>query len=162
MKDAIDYISLMDEAMRYIVRRALEQVEENGSFPGGHHFFISFLTGHKGVVISDSLRHKYPHEITIVLQYQFEDLEVKEKEFQVTLSFGGKKERVVVPFEAITAFADPSVRFGLQFKYDEFSAEIEEEELTPEQEAPVKDIKGPAGDNVIELSSFRKKNKKPN
>src|SRR6185503_9139103 len=35
--------------------------------------------------------------------------------FEVGLSFGGVSERLLVPFEAIKGFFDPSVQFGLQF-----------------------------------------------
>ena len=35
--------------------------------------------------------------MTIVLQHQFWGLEVNEDQFAVTLSFGGKHERLVVP-----------------------------------------------------------------
>ena len=36
----------------------------------------------------------------------------------VTLSFNDIQERLIVPFAAIKAFADPSVNFGLQLKFD--------------------------------------------
>ena len=34
----------------------------------------------------------------------------------MTLSFKNRPERLTIPFDAITAFADPSVKFGLQFQ----------------------------------------------
>ena len=66
--------------------------------------------------LSDRLRAQYPEEMTIVLQHQFWDLKVSDDAFEVGLSFGGVAERLVVPFEAIKAFADPSVQFTLQFE----------------------------------------------
>ena len=54
--------------------------------------------------------------MTIVLQHQFWDLMVRDKNFEVGLSFNGVPERLVVPFEAIKGFYDPSVQFGLQFE----------------------------------------------
>ena len=53
--------------------------------------------------------------MTIVLQFQFWGLDVGEEAFGVTLSFDEVPERLTIPFAAITAFADPSVQFGLQF-----------------------------------------------
>ena len=66
--------------------------------------------------LSDRLRAQYPEEMTIVLQHQFWDLKVTDEAFEVGLSFGGVAERLVVPFDAIKAFADPSVQFTLQFE----------------------------------------------
>src|ERR1700747_2019902 len=54
--------------------------------------------------------------MTIVLQHQFRDLTVNEQAFEVGLSFSGVNEHLVVPFDAIKRFFDPSVQFGLQFE----------------------------------------------
>jgi hypothetical protein len=53
--------------------------------------------------------------VTIVLQHQFWGLEITPEDFSVLLSFGGSRQQVVVPFAALTAFADPSADFGLRF-----------------------------------------------
>ena len=53
--------------------------------------------------------------MTIVLQYQFWDLQVTNERFEVKLSFSNVPERLVVPFSAVKAFYDPSAQFGLQF-----------------------------------------------
>ena len=66
--------------------------------------------------LSPRLRAQYPEEMTIVLQHQFWDLKVTDDAFEVGLSFGGVPERLLVPFEAIKSFFDPSVQFGLQFE----------------------------------------------
>ncbi|MEH2477214.1 hypothetical protein V1282_000571 [Nitrobacteraceae bacterium AZCC 2146] len=51
----------------------------------------------------------------MILQYQFEHLVVSDDRFDVVLWFKGLKKRVVVPFNAITHFIDPSVNFRLEF-----------------------------------------------
>ena len=112
----IDYDAMAQEAMRSIVRSALRRVADLGYLPGQHHFYIAFDTRAPGVAISKRLKEKYPEEMTIVLQHQFWGLEVNEDQFAVTLSFGGKHERLVVPYRSIVSFADPSVKFGLQFE----------------------------------------------
>ena len=66
--------------------------------------------------LSPRLRAQYPEEMTVVLQHQFWDLKVTDEAFEVGLSFGGVAERLRVPFDAIKAFADPSVQFTLQFE----------------------------------------------
>ncbi|NBX03819.1 MAG: hypothetical protein EBR02_07165 [Alphaproteobacteria bacterium] len=123
-QDSLNYPVFIDQAMRGVVREVLRNVSANG-LPGDHHFFISYATNYPGVKMSEQLKSRYPKEITIVLQHQFWDFKVEEHQFGVTLSFGGVPEKLVVPFAALTAFADPSVKFGLQFQQTEmFGAEI--------------------------------------
>lgn len=112
--DFIDYTEMVEAALRGVVREALRTVEQKG-LVSDHHFYIAFDTGCPGVELSDHLRARYPDEMTIVLQHQFWGLEVEDQGFQVTLSFAGANERLRIPFEAVTGFTDPSVRFGLQF-----------------------------------------------
>ena len=114
MTDTLNYSQLVDQGMRHVVRDAMRHVASSG-LPGEHHFFVSFLTTHPGVRMSEGLRAKYPKEITIVIQHQFWDFRVEDQQFHITLSFGGMPEKLSVPFAALTAFADPSVKFGLQF-----------------------------------------------
>jgi uncharacterized protein len=162
----IDFGRLVDEAMHTIVQKALGILENNISI-GQHHFFISFLTNFPGVVLSKKLKALHPVEMTIVLQYQFENLKVEEDKFSVTLSFNSVRENITVPFEAMTAFADPSVKFGLQFRHlgDEFSLNEEEAQVGPicidqvqtKKKGPTTKTKKEATTgNVISMDSFRK------
>ncbi|GEC16348.1 SspB family protein [Nitrobacter winogradskyi] len=113
--DHIRYDLLTSDAMRGVLRRVLTDAAERG-LPGEHHFFITFKSKADGVTISSRLLTQYPEEMTIILQHQFWDLTVTEDHFEVGLSFGGVPERLVVPFNAIKSFFDPSVQFGLQFE----------------------------------------------
>ena len=112
--DHLRYDILAQEALRGVVRRVLIDAAKKG-LPGEHHFFISFNTLAPGVRISDRLRAQHPEEMTIVLQHQFWDLTVAEHAFEVGLSFNGVPERLLIPFDAIKEFVDPSVQFGLKF-----------------------------------------------
>ena len=114
--DHIRYDILVQEALRGMVRDVLTEAAKNKGMPGDHHFFITFDTTAEDARLSDRLRAQYPEEMTIVLQHQFWDLTVTDDAFEVGLSFGGVAERLYVPFEAIKAFADPSVQFTLQFE----------------------------------------------
>lgn len=114
MNDRFHYDALVDDALRGVVRRVLLQVVEKG-LPGSHHFYISFRSTDPGVELPEYLRAKYPEEMTIVLQHQYWDLIITEEFFEVTVSFNKQQERIKVPFAALSAFVDPSVRFGLQF-----------------------------------------------
>lgn len=158
-KDHIDYSVLIDQAMRGVLRDVLKKAQDQG-LPGEHHFYVSFNTNFAGVSISPQLKEKYPEEMTIVLQHQFWDFKVEEKQFRVTLSFSGVPEKLLIPFEAVTAFADPSVKFGLQFQHlDALDAELlglDDDQLElMDATKPLVENSGPA--EVISLDAFRKK-----
>lgn len=114
--DLMRYDQLAQTALRNgVVREALRRVEKEG-LPGDHHFYLTFNTAFPGVSISDRMREKYPREMTIVLQHQFEELRVRDDGFDVRLSFDNIPELLSVPFNALKAFFDPAVPFGLQFE----------------------------------------------
>jgi hypothetical protein len=131
--DHIRYDVLARDALRGVLRRVLTDAAEHG-LPGEHHFFITFVSTAEGVKLSPRLLAQYPEEMTVILQHQFWDLVVTEDRFEVGLSFGGIPERLVVPFNAIKSFFDPSVQFGLQFDPSESAAE----------EAPAANLPAPA------------------
>ena len=116
--DLIRYDLLVQDALRSVVRRVLSEAAREG-LPGDHHFFVSFRTHAPGVRLSARMRERYPDEMTIVLQHQFWDLSVTEANFEVGLSFNNIAESVLVPFDAITQFGDPSVGFALKFELQE-------------------------------------------
>ena len=138
--DKIDYPAILQDALRDAVRRVLEQVAEHG-LPGEHHFYIGFRSQYPGVEVPRFLRDQYPEEITIILQNQFWGLEVSPEAFSVLLSFGGARQRLYVPFAALTTFADPSADFGLRFQ--EAGAPPETETAAPAPPAPVAEAPRP-------------------
>ncbi len=176
-KDLMNYHHLAQDALRGVVRLALERVRDDG-LPGSHHFYIAFQTGFEGVEISDVLRAQYPAEMTIVIQHQFSGLDVSPDHFEVTLSFNKVPERLSVPFQAITSFYDPSVQFGIRFERDgEGDLEPPEHLAFPRSESqghtpvlPTADeAKAEAGDeddagettaDVVSLDTFRSSRKK--
>ncbi|MDE0254730.1 MAG: ClpXP protease specificity-enhancing factor SspB [Rhodospirillaceae bacterium] len=127
--ELLHYEKIVEDALRGVVRTALEQVATFG-LPEGHGLYITFLTAGPGVDIPERLARTYPEEMTIVLEHQFWNLEVGEALFSVELSFNRRQERLEVPFDCVTSFADPSVPFGLKF------------ELTADAEAPEEDEAG--------------------
>jgi uncharacterized protein len=120
--DLIRYDLLVQEALRGVVRRVLIDTARDG-IQGEHHYYVTFITHAPGVRISSRMKEKYPHEMTIVLQHQFWDLAITEHSFEVGLAFGGIPERLLVPFDAVNAFYDPSVQFGLKFEVAGLEAE---------------------------------------
>ena len=114
--DLIRYDLLVQDALCGVVSKVLADAAKNGHLPGDHHFYITFRTHAPGVRLSSRMRDAYPEEMTIILQHQYEDLKVTEHAFEVGLSFKGVPEMLLVPFEAMTGFFDPSVQFSLKFE----------------------------------------------
>lgn len=162
-KTKIDYEIMVQDALRTVMREALTIVSRSG-LPSNHHMYISFHTKFPGVDLPGYLLEEYPEEITIVLQYEFWDLEVEKDRFHVTLCFNDVHERLTIPFASISSFVDPSVKFGLQFDVDlaarEIPAELSEEKKkrAPRKKAKAdKESAESSESNVITLDAFRKK-----
>ncbi|WP_404385246.1 SspB family protein [Caenispirillum salinarum] len=175
-----NYEEMVEDALRGVLRRALEITAAEG-LPGEHHFYITFSTEAPGVNIPDRLRAQHPETMTIVLQHQYHDLLVSQDMFSVRLSFGGRLETLEIPFSAVTAFADPHAKFGLQFQLgildDEDDSDLGDFEGFDDEDADVllhdpssdeRPAAGPGvggdsgdddkgGDNVVTLDAFRKK-----
>jgi len=150
MARSIDYGNLMHRAMRSLIQSVLEDVADNG-LPGAHHFFITFDTTHPEVEMADWLKARYPAEMTIVIQHWFENLVVTEDGFTITLNFGNQPEPMVIPFDAVRTFVDPSVEFGLRFESHADEGEDDGEDEDGDDEPP------PQHDaQVVSLDKFRK------
>ena len=171
--DRIRYDVLAQAALRGVVRTVLADAAKKG-LPGEHHFKITFNTTAPGVRLSDRMRARYPQDMTIVLQHQFWDLIVTEQAFEVGLSFGGIPERVMVPFDTVTAFYDPAVEFGFQFETIEGTAAADVNTGPQAAEKPTATAARPSaeeskpetppsppdngtGGEVVRLDRFRKK-----
>jgi len=168
--DRLRYDKMVEDALRGVVREALREAAADG-MPGDHHFYVTFDTTHDGTIMPEWLRAQYPEQMTIVLQHEFWGLEVADDSFSVTLSFNKRHERLTVPLAAIAGFADPAVKFGLQFE----ATEVEDAEAAKPGEkvekidkiekvaasASHKPAAAPAGPgsgaDVVTLDAFRKK-----
>lgn len=154
MTRSIDYGNLMHRAMRSLIQEVLCDVRDNG-LPGAHHFFITFDTMHPEVEIADWLSDRYPEEMTIVMQHWFDNLEVTNDGFTVTLNFGESPEPLYIPYDAIRTFVDPSVEFGLRFETQE-SEDDDEVAEAPLATVPVPEDDKPKDAEIVSLDSFRK------
>ena len=162
-KDFIGYQALTDSALRGVVRDALKRIEKSGLI-GAHHFYLTFKTHADGVDIPDFLKEQYPDEMTIIIQHQYWALKVKEDYFEVTLTFKKLPAPLHIPFAALTAFFDPGVQFGLQFRSENEPAKagpvmVPSPEAAPEPlpEEPVAEKPAAPQGEVVSLDSFRKK-----
>ena len=157
MSRSIDYGNLMHDAMRGLIRTVLTDVSENG-LPGVHHFFITFDTSHPDAELADWLSDRYPGEMTVVMQHWYDNLDVGEDGFAVTLNFGDAPEPLFIPYDAIKTFVDPSVEFGLRFETQD-----DEDEAPVSDDLPAKNIDDATeattehkDADVVSLDSFRK------
>lgn len=171
MGRSIDYGNLMHEAMRGLIRKVLDDVAANG-LPGAHHFFITFDTSHPDAELADWLSDRYPGEMTVVMQHWYDNLDVGEDGFSVTLNFGDAPEPLYIPYDAIKTFVDPSVEFGLRFETqdEEEAGAATEATATPSTSLPAikpdeklpattdeqDSDKKPQDAEIVSLDSFRK------
>lgn len=156
--DEMHYEQLAQDALRGVVRAALDRAALPAGIPGAHHFYITFKTRAPGVSLPPDILAKYPDEMTVVLQHQYWDLKVEADRFSVMLKFGGLPKVLSMPYTAVTRFYDPSVQFLLQFEtpatVEEIAEEIAAADPAPaETPAPVESD----GPKVVSLDQFRKK-----
>lgn len=157
MNVSIDYGKLMHHAMRGLIRQVLADVRDNG-LPGAHHFFITFDTRHPDADLADWLRERYPTEMTVVMQHWYDNLEVTDEGFAITLNFGDAPESLYIPYDAIKTFVDPSVEFGLRFESQDEDDDADHDEADSAAEAQG-DMSGDDDTHdaeVVSLDSFRK------
>ena len=87
MAQFLDYNKIIDQSMRGIVKKCLKFVEKKGGkLPGNHHFYITFDINFPGVKISKNLSKMHNDQMTIVMQHQFWDLDVRDEKFSIVLS----------------------------------------------------------------------------
>ncbi len=152
MARSIDYGNLMHRSMCRMIQSVLQDVAANG-LPGAHHFFITFDTNAPGVAIADWLKARYPKDMTVVIQHWYENLIVTDEGFSITLNFGNAPEPLIIPFDSLRTFVDPSVEFGLRFETQgDDQSDDEAEEDAPEDDPEPPEPQG----QVVSLAKFRK------
>lgn len=155
MPRTIDYGNLMHRAMRSLIQEVLKDVAANG-LPGQHHFFITFDTMHPDVEMADWLSDRYPEEMTVVMQHWYDNLEVTDEGFAVTLNFGDNPEPLYIPYDSIRTFVDPSVEFGLRFETQGDDDDSDDVAPTPVETTESDTGSAPKDAEVVSLDKFRK------
>ena len=154
MSRSLDYGNLMHRAMRGLIKDVLLDVKANG-LPGDHHFFITFDTQHEAVNIAEWLMQRYPEEMTVVMQHWYDNLDVTDDGFHITLNFGDQPEPLYIPYDAIITFVDPSVEFGLRFETHDYYDDDEDDDDFDADDSDAPNENKAAG-QVVSLDQFRK------
>lgn len=154
MTDTINYARMMQKAMQGLMIDVLKKTSING-LPGNHHYFISFKTKSEGVIVADWIKERYPEEMTIVIQHWFDNLNVNDNCFSITLNFGDNPENLTIPWDSILTFVDPSVEFGLRFEGEENKDNDTHEEIPESNMVVIEEEDNVA--EIVNLDSFRKK-----
>jgi len=155
--DEMHYEQLAQDALRGVIRSALERAALPDGIPGAHHFYVTFRTRAPGVSVPPDIMAKYPEEMTVVLQHQYWDLKVEPTKFSVMLKFGGMPKVLAMPYTAVTRFYDPSVQFLLQFEPPVAIEEIVAEADPREPDRALPNDSDDDGPKVVSLDQFRKK-----
>jgi hypothetical protein len=162
-KDHIGYHALTQAAYRGIVRAAMEKAAAYGQLPGDHHFYVTFRTHQQGVQMEDWLKDKFPEEMTIVIQHQYEKFMVQDDFFEITLRFGGAPQLLRVPFGAMTRFFDPSTNFGVQMEPIDARVDAGVPAIIPPKRPSFGSAQAPAAaaaapdSTIVSLDAFRRK-----
>ena len=154
MTESINYAQMMQKAMQGLMIDVLKRTSING-LPGNHHYFISFKTKSEGVIVADWIKERYPEEMTIVIQHWFDNLNVNDNYFSITLNFGDNPENLTIPWDSILTFVDPSVEFGLRFEGEENKDNDTHEEIPESNMVVIEEEDNVA--EIVNLDSFRKK-----
>ena len=152
----MNYKVLIEDAMLNMLRDILKKISKDG-LPKKHHFLITFSSRTKGVIIPDWMKEKYPEKMTIIIRNWFENLNVTDKKFEISLNFNNNVERLTVPFNSLELFADPSVDFAISFnQFNSMLSKPKVDKETSDQIATKKEALSKKSENVIDLKNFKK------
>ena len=141
----IEYQKILDKNMLNVFKDILKSIKDNG-LSNNNHLYITFLTNNRNVELPNWLKQKYPQEMTIIIQYEYYDLEINKNNFSITLSFGDIKTNLKIDYSAIVSFADPSANFGLILQKNNIKKKVNKKLESNKSKK----------DNVINFSNYKK------
>ena len=140
----IQYQKILDKNMLNVFKDILIMIRDNG-LSNNNHLYITFSTNHKNIEIPNWLKQKYPEEMTIVIQYEYDDLKINKNNFSISLSFNDIKTNLKIDYNSIISFADPSANFGLILQKNKIQRKVNK-----------KIDKNSKKNNVINFSKYKK------
>ena len=142
----IEYQKILDKNMLNVLKDILINIKNNG-LSNNNHLYITFFTNHKNVELPNWLKQKYPEEMTIVIQYEYSDLEINKNNFLISLSFDDIKTNLKIDYNSIISFADPTANFGLILKKNKIQKKLKKN---------LENKKAKNKSNVINFSNYKK------
>ena len=140
----IKYQEILDKNLLNVLKDILNNIKNNGLI-NNNHLYITFLTNHKMTELPNWIKQKYPEEMTIVIQYEYNNLKVNQKDFSITLSFNDIKTNLKINYDSVLSFADPSANFGIV---------LQKSKIQKKRKENLK--KDNSTDNVINFSNYKK------
>ena len=147
----IQYQKILNKNLLNVFIEILKEIEKKG-LDSKNHLYVTFATNNPKTSVPDWLLKKYPSEMTIVIQYEYYHLSVNKKNFNIGLSFNNKKCDLIIPFDSIISFADPSSNFGLNYQFNKTTVEDYKKTLVEKK----KSVKKKKSSNVINFSNYKK------
>lgn len=145
----INYQKILNKNLLNVLKEVLLEIKKNG-LKNNNQLYITFKTNQKSVKIPDWLINKYPNEMTIVIQYEYYDLQIYDDYFLITLSFNDIKTNLQIGFNSIISFADPNFNFGL--KFENFKKIKNDIKISKKESKEKKDNKK---DNIINFVKYK-------
>ena len=146
----IEYNKILNKKLIEVFKEVIKNIEKNGLF-GKNHLYITFQTSNKKNDIPVWLLKKHPEEMTIVIQHEYYYIKVKKNDFRIGLSFNNAKCDLLISFDSIISFADPSANFGLSYHFNKLKKTPDK--LSNNKEKKVRKNKT---SNVINLKNYKK------
>ena len=144
----INYTKVLRKNLINVLKDILKDVKKNGLI-NSQHLYIAFKTNHHKVILPDWLKKKFPKEMSIVIQYEYWNLEIYKNSFDIELSFNNKIAKLIIPFDSIIFFADPSTKFSLKLDIEKLEKKENTKSIVATKEKKTKN-------NIIEFKSFKK------
>ena len=141
----IEYQKILYKNNLNVFKDILINIRDKG-LSNNNHLYITFFTNHKKVELPNWLKQKYPEEMTIIIQHEYYDLRINKNNFSISLSFNDIKTNLIIDYNSIISFADPSANFGLILQKNKSQNNLKKN-LGPKRSKK---------DNVINFSSYKK------
>ena len=137
----IEYNKILNKNLLKVFKDILINIKDNG-LTNNNHLYITFMTNHKKVYLPNWIKKRYPDQMTIVIQYEYQDLKVNENDFSITLSFNDINTNLKIGYSSIISFSDPSANFGLILQKNKLQKKVQK--------------KISKKDNIIKFSNYKK------
>ena len=147
----IQYQKILNKNLLNVFVEILKEVEKKG-LDGKNHLYVTFATNNSKTSVPDWLLQKYPNEMTIVIQHEYYNLSINKTDFKIGLSFNNRKCNLIISFDSVISFADPSSNFGLNYQFNKIIVNENKNTLVKKK----KYVKKNQSSNIINFSNYKK------